>query len=315
MALAVWLVSDNYDYQTIPNYISATTLLKPLRQSILSSRTLLGAEEKETDLSELAAKSMGNALHDSIEKAWLENHEKSLALLGYPEDVIKRILINPTPEQLAKVSNPIPVYMEQRHFRKVGNWTVGGKFDMVADGVVHDNKSTTVYAWINGGKDEDYQLQGSIYRWLCPHIITEDFIRINFIFTDWQRSKAAQDPNYPQSRVLCKEIPLLSVEETDEWVKHKLGEYDKYFNAADSAIPFCTDKELWKAETQYKYYANPENTARATKVFGTDMTAAHKYWKGEKGGKGIVIAIEGEPKRCNYCDAIGHCSQARKYFS
>ena len=201
LALSVWLVADNYDYQDIPNYISATTLLKPLRQMILSARTLPSMLKVQPDVSDLAARAMGNALHDSIEKAWLSNYAKSLKILGYPEDVISSVRINPEPSEL--FDGCIPIYLEQRQKKQVGKWVVGGKFDMVADGVVHDNKSTTVYSWINGGKDEDYKMQGSIYRWLNPDKITEDFIRVNFIITYRQRSTATQDPEYPQARTMC----------------------------------------------------------------------------------------------------------------
>ena len=33
----------------------------------------------------------------------------------------------------------------------------------------------------------------------------------------------------------------------------------------------------------------------------------------EKMGKGVVLPTGGEPKRCDYCDAVSHCSQARMY--
>ena len=39
LSLAVWLVTDEYDYVDKPNYISATSLLKPTRQLVLSKRT------------------------------------------------------------------------------------------------------------------------------------------------------------------------------------------------------------------------------------------------------------------------------------
>lgn len=311
LALSVWLVADNYDYQDIPNYISATTLLKPLRQMILSARTLPSMLKVQPDVSDLAARAMGNALHDSIEKAWLSNYAKSLKILGYPEDVISSVRINPEPNELFE--GCIPIYLEQRQKKQVGKWVVGGKFDMVADGVVHDNKSTTVYAWINGGKDEDYKMQGSIYRWLNPDKITEDFIRVNFIFTDWQRSKAAQDPEYPQARTMCKEFPLLSMEETDAWVRAKLAQIERYVEAPDAEIPHCTDEELWRAPTIYKYYVDPSKTQRATKVIGSDPVEAQRFLMVEKMGKGVVLPTGGEPKRCDYCDAVSHCSQARMY--
>ena len=312
LALAVWLVADNYDYQDRPDYISATSLMKPLRQLILSARTIQGS--LTSDLSDYAARVMGNALHDSIEKAWLNNHQKSLALLGYPQQVIDRILVNPSDELVARTKDAIPIYLEQRAFKKVGKWTVGGKYDMVAEGVVHDNKSTSAYTWMNSDKDQDYIIQGSIYRWLNPTKITEDFIRVNFIFTDWSRAQARMDPAYPQAKVQAKELPLLSIEETEAWVVAKLAQIDKYWDAKDADIPECTDFELWRAPPKFKYYSNPAKTdGRSTKNFD-DKAEADKFWKVEKGGAGIVIPIVGEPKRCNYCDAISHCQQAKRYF-
>ena len=225
LALAVWLVADNYDYQAVENYVSVTSLMRPLRQLVLSARTIQGSVE--SDLADFASRAMGNALHDSIEKAWLHHHQKSMELLGYPKEVIDRVLINPSAELVSRTKDAIPIYLEQRAFKKVGKWTIGGKFDMVADGIVHDNKSTTAYTWLTGDKDKDYQLQGSLYRWLNPDKITEDFIRINFIFTDWSKVMAKSDPKYPQAKVLAKEVPLLSLQETQDWVEGKLAQIEQ----------------------------------------------------------------------------------------
>ena len=313
LALAVWLVADNYDYQAVENYVSVTSLMRPLRQLVLSARTIQGSVE--SDLADFASRAMGNALHDSIEKAWLHHHQKSMELLGYPKEVIDRVLINPSAELVSRTKDAIPIYLEQRAFKKVGKWTIGGKFDMVADGIVHDNKSTTAYTWLTGDKDKDYQLQGSLYRWLNPDKITEDFIRINFIFTDWSKVMAKSDPKYPQAKVLAKEVPLLSLQETQDWVESKLAQIEMYWDKPDAAIPECTDDELWRAPPKYKYYSNPAKTdGRSTKNFD-NKAEADSFWKVDKGGAGVVIPVIGEPKRCNYCDAVGHCQQARRYFS
>ena len=37
----------------------------------------------------------------------------------------------------------------------------------------------------NQSKDREYRLQGSMYRWLNPKIITKDVFNINYIFTDF----------------------------------------------------------------------------------------------------------------------------------
>lgn len=314
LALAVWLLHDEYDYVNEPNYISVTTLMKPLRHIILPRR--IPRELVETDVSDFIARALGHSLHDSIEKSWAKGYKRSLALLGYPEKVIERVLINPTPEKLASTPNAIPIYLEQRAKKTVTvngkTWTVGGKFDMVAEGIVHDNKSTSAYTWVYGGRDEEHQQQGSLYRWLNPDKITEDFIRINYIFTDWQKAQARQNPNYPQKRVKSKDIVLLSEAEVQRWVEWKLQLVMKYWDAPERDIPNCTDEELWISDPKFKYYADPAKTSgRSTKNFDSLLEA--NAFKAEKGNKGIIITVPGEPKRCDYCDAFPLCTQKDKY--
>jgi hypothetical protein len=309
LTLAVWAVHDDYDHQTMPNYISATTLMKPIRQIILAQR--LPAELRDQlDVSDLIASAWGNALHSSIEQAWCHgNHATNLKKLGYPDSAINRVVINPTPDQIKPDS--IIVYIEQRGTIQVGKWTVGGKFDIVADGRLEDNKSTSAYSWVYGGKDKDYQLQGSIYRLIHRDKILEDHIRINFLFTDWKKSDAKSNPNYPQSRLAHKDIPLMLVEDTQKWVESKLAQIEKYINVPENQLPECTDEELWRSAPVYKYYADPTKLARSTKNFDTKKDADE--FMASKGGKGVVLNMPGKVKRCGYCSAFPICTQKDKY--
>lgn len=313
LALAVWLVHDDYDYSKEENYVSATSLMKPLRQIILPRR---GVASRSVDVVDFAPRALGNSIHDSVEKAWVKGYKKNLKKLGYPDQLIERVLVNPTAEELAAVKDAIPVYVEQRALKKVATkntqWTVGGKFDMVTDGIVQDTKSTSAYTWVYGGRDDEHQLQGSIYRWLNPEKILEDYIRINYIFTDWQKSQAKQNPKYPQQRVEHKDIPLLDITETELWVKNKLSQVEKYLEAPEKEIPECTDEELWLSDPKFKYYANADKTdGRSTKNF--DSLKESQDFMASKGGKGTIISELGEPKRCDYCDAFDLCTQKDKF--
>lgn len=321
LALAVWLLHDEYDYIDEPNYISATGLMRPLRHIILPKR--IPPEERIEDVSEYTARALGHALHDSIEKAWIAGKDRCLKLLGYPEQIRNRVLINPTDDEVRAIDNPIPVYCEQRAFRQVTvdgvTFTIGGKFDLVADGIVQDYKSTSVYSWISGGRDDEHRLQGSIYRWLDAyrprqgHLrrITEDFMQINYIFTDWSKMMAKANPKYPSKRIEGKTLQLLSVEDTEAWIVAKLREYMRYKDSPEDQIPECTDEELWRSDPQFKFFLDPAkaNTpgARSTKNF--DNLADARTFQVEKGGKGAIKIIPGEPKRCNYCAAFNGCTQ------
>lgn len=312
LPLAVWLLNDEYDYQNDENYISATRLMRPLRHLVLPHR-IPPAERQMPDVQDFIASALGKSLHDSIEKAWTTGYRKALKMLGYTDDIIDHVRINPTePEE-----GTIPIYIEQRQKRTVVvngvAYIIGGKFDMVMEGQVMDNKSTTVYTWVYGGKDEDYRLQGSIYRWLNPDKITEDTIRINFIFTDWKKADARSNPNYPQSRVAHKDVPLLSVEETEAWIIWKLTQVQKHMKTPEAQLPECTDEELWRSDPAYKYYSDPTKTSgRSTKNFDS-LAEANQFWKVDKGGKGIVITVPGEVKRCGYCESFDICTQKDRY--
>lgn len=315
LALAVWLAHDEYDYVLDNGYISATRLMKPLRHIILPSRVPL--EERQADIADFIATTLGHSLHDSIEKAWTNGHKLALKKLGYPQAAIDAVLINPTPEQLKANPNCIPVYLEQRGVREIKVngvvYKIGGKFDMVLEGLVQDFKSTTAYSWTTGTKDDDYRLQMSIYRWIHPDKITEDFGRINFIFTDWVKFMARSNPNYPQSRLEYKDIDLMSMDETEQWIHNKLAAIQRYSNVVEKDLPYCTNEELWLSDPRYKYFSDPLKAqvpgARSTKNF--DTLAEANAFMSEK-GKGTVVTVPGEAKRCGYCDSYDICTQPNK---
>ena len=311
LALAVWLVDDDYDYvKGIDNYISVTQLLKPTKQVILSRR--VPEESRVADLEDYISRGLGNSFHASIEKAWKHNYKENLTKLGYPESMINKIIINPTKEQLKP--DCIPLYFEQRAFRKFKGFTIGGKFDIVAEGIVQDNKSTSVYTWMHRTKEEDYILQGSLYRWLNPEIITEDFIRINYIFTDWQKALAKNNPEYPQHRMMYKDYQLMSLEDTEAWLTGRLNLLSRFQHLSENEIPECTDEELWRSDPVYKYYSDISKTeGRCTKKF-TDAKEAREYLI-SKNGKGCILTVPGEVKRCLYCDAYSVCKQKDRYFN
>lgn len=301
LSLAVFLATDNYDYNDDPFTISATSLLKPLRQLILGSRA--SSQDNGVDLSGMLSSRMGNAIHDAVERSWVHNYKNAMAALRYPKSVIDRVVINPeNPSE-----DQIAVYLEQRSTRKVGKWTISGKFDFVGDGRVEDFKSTSVFTAIHGTKDEDYIWQLSIYRWLNPNLITQDEGAIQWIFTDWVRAKAMADKNYPQNRHVEKIFPLKTIQETDSFIKRKLELIERYWDAPEDKIPECSIDELWQSDPTFKYYKDPTKTARSTKNFDNKQEAYARLR--EDGGVGLVKEVPGTVKACKYCPGFGECTQ------
>lgn len=313
LPVAVWLLHDDYDYVYEPNYISATSLLKSTKQIVLSTR--VASADKEMDLSDLIALRFGHAVHDAMEKAWHRSGRDSLKKLGYPDNIVNNLLINPTPEELAANPNAIVVWIERRTVKEINGYRVAGKFDQVVQGRLMDTKTTSVWSYILGKKDEDYQLQLSIYRWLNPDIITEDFGYIQFVFTDWQRREAMRDPqNYPQIKTKEYVVPLLSVKETETWIKAKLDTLSRAWTLPEEDLPPCNDKELWRGPTVYKYYADATKTdGRSTRNF--DAMSEAQTFMASKGGKGTIRAVAGEVKACEYCPAFSICKQKDQYYA
>jgi len=307
LALAVFLASDYYDYNDDPNVISTTTLLKPTRQIILAKRI-----PKNNGLEDLVGKMsnrIGAAVHDGIERAWVTNYHIALDSLGYPKSVINRIRINPSNVALIEDPKIIPIYLEQRMEKKIGKWTITGKFDFIGEGRVQDFKTTKVWSYMNQVNADKQILQGSIYRWLDPVKIKRDQMDIHHIFTDWKVSDARANPKYPQKPFQKQMFTLKSLKETEQYIIQKIAEIEKYSNAQEADLPFCDDEALWRSAPQFKYYSKGIAVAkRATKVFDT-MHDAIKHRAVEGKGLGEIKEFPGMVKACGYCPGFALCSQ------
>ena len=304
LPLAVWLMHDDYDYDSRTNVISATSLLKPTRALVL--KTQHSELDKEVDIMSLVPSRMGSAIHAIAEQAWTDrvNVSKAMSALGTSK-LGEITIINP--DKPVK-DTEIPVYVEQRHETEVGDYIISGKYDLVVDGTLSDYKSTSVWTYIFDSNALKYTQQGSIYKWLAPDRITDNKIDIQFIFTDWSASNAMRDPKYPQTRVLTKSYPLWSVEQTDKFIKDKLADITRLFDKPQEELPECTSEELWESQTKYKYFKNP-NAQRATKNFDSLEEANNRM--ANDGMVGIVKTVRGEVKACRYCEVSDICKQAQ----
>lgn len=304
LPIAVWLAHDTYDGNQAGG-LSATTLLKPTRQIILSQRIPPG--EGIVDVSALIKSAIGRAIHDAIEQAW--THEKlqtTLTSLGIPDKVAKRILVNP--ESIPGGKPVVPIYLEKRTEKKVLGLNITGKFDFIADGRVHDFKTTSTFAYTSSNKDDDYILQGSIYRWLNPDIITDDIMSIIFIFSDWNKNRYLSDrEKYPHAQIVSRDFKLLPEATVQKFVEDKIAEINACIDLDEADLPLCTDKDLWRKEDTFKYYKNPGAVGRSTKNFDNYHEAQIKFI--EDGSVGRIDTVKGTAQACLYCPAFTVCSQ------
>ena len=312
LAAAVWLAHDDYDYQDDPSHISVTQLIRPVRQLILAQRVPL--EERRTDLVELFDSRVGQALHYGVESAWKFHYRTSMQKLGMPAHIIDLVRINPEKEE----PDTIPVYTEVRTFRTVivnnVTYTLSGQVDLIIEGRLRDVKKTKVYKYQNPGSAGQWKLQGSIYRWLNPEKIHHAELVIQYALLDWSRGDVGRYPDYPAHPLPTRTFPLMGLQETEQWILNRLALLQRLKDAPDDQLPECTEEDLWRGPTQFKYYANPETAqkgGRSTKNFD-DLATANNF-AAEK-GKGVVVPKPGLVRACNYCVAAPICKQRERLF-
>jgi len=324
--IQVWLATDTYLKSEDPKEISATGLLKPTKSIILSERvqqqrttaitngefSLLDQLNKP-DLQGFVKSRIGTSIHDSVENAWKTNYKQALSDLGYGEDFIHRINLNP---QSFSEINPddIVVYTEKRLKRKIGEHTISGELDFVFNKVIQDLKSTSTYAF-KYTDDAKHTMQMSIYHWIFSGngIDLDTQAQVNYLFTDWSPITAARDPNYPPANAVGVQVQLLPHSEVESFIANKIQMVEEGRNLAETDLIQCTPEELWQSESSWAYYGNVDKLdGRATKKFDNYQEAVKH--KNEK-GKGVIIERPGLIKFCNYCNGASLCTQKDTYIA
>ena len=310
ISIAAWLAHDAY----VPNHdiISATQLIRPTRQLILSYRLEQGiipnVIAEPVDITQMLKSRKGTAVHEGIENVWKdpERRNKALLALGYPEKSLSRFKVNLDPDALTK--NDIAVYTERFCEREhsSGYW-IGGTADFVLRGRVQDFKNTSTFSYMDAAKDVKYQLQGSIYRWAMPEIITEDEMDIIEMYDDWSAAMTFKK-DYPPSNIVIKPIPLLSIKATDKFIERKVIELIEFMEIPEPDLPYCSDEDLWRKNDVYKYFSKATNK-KSSGNFDTYEEAMVAMRN--NGGVGEVRTVKGKAVACRFCNARPICSQAK----
>ena len=275
-----WLKSDDYDYSNDEYHLSATTLLKSTRMILLEKRW---SENLIVDISDLITARYGSAIHDSFEK-----------------------------------SNCPNTIHEKRYYRKIDDYTISGKIDLILDKdtkpKLADLKSTSVWTYLLGSRIEDYIIQLSIYRWILQNeekdligknLSNEAFIY--YIFTDWSKKEAIAKKDYPQTRIKPISINLLTLNETENFIKEKIEQIKIFKDTRDSLLPYCTKKELWQEDE--KFAVIKKGAKKAIKVLNTMHEAIKLKNAMKEKDEYNIVKREEKAKRCNYCKVSSYCSQ------
>ena len=226
--IELFLKVDFYDHKQAEGTISATTLLKPIKEIILTERHY---DEIEVDVSERLWSVLGSGVH-----AVMENMSY-LHIEG--DELIKEFL-----EKLITGR----IKQEERLYAEVLGEKISGKFDLIIDDTLYDFKISSVWTYIFGSRFEEWTKQLSIYRWLYFQTYHEQLSEqayIIFIARDWYRRDAESIETYPIFAMQEKPLKLMPLKETEEMIVYKIKEIQKYRQVPDDLLPDCSLEEIW----------------------------------------------------------------------
>jgi len=210
--------------------ISATNLIKPLREVILIDRHY---EEIRKEASDMFAATIGTAVHKTFEDMPLrEGEEREIRVAMDMKDVL-----------------------------------VSAQIDNIYGDSITDYKTMGVGQYIFSDKEYEFVAQLAIGRYLYLADKGKELNsvgRILAIFaTDWRQSEYDKKkymgfmdaPNYP-FRGAEMFFDLWDYDATEKWLLRKITDYKIASLQTDQNLPECTDKERWakvgKKKTTYR---------------------------------------------------------------
>lgn len=266
-------------YKVTPNRYSATTLLKPIPQIILSRRH---HGEADQDVSENTWAIFGSLTHILLERTPVPGrvHEMFLTV----------------PFEGSVISGQIDVYDMEK--RRIEDW-----------------KTTTVYK-PKSGDYEEYRKQLFIYAWMMRKSgFPVDSVQITMILRDHHSTEAKIKADYPDLPVVTVDWPFTDrdFERTENWIQERLKRIKAAEALSDEELGYCSKEERWN--TTEKWALKKKGVQKAVKLFNTEQEAKDYipgYLKAKPKIKETDLYIEhrpGEDRRCDgYCSARPWCS-------
>lgn len=302
LPLVTWLLNDDYDYNPDPLVVSATSLIKPTKKTVLSNAVTRSEHiQVHIDVKDKLASIRGQNLHAAIE----DSYKDVTKVKGLSE-----MLGMDVPE----------VRMEERLHADIEvdgvTYTVSGKFDAIIDSIVTDWKTESTYSFNDPVKHRDRKIQLSIYAWLC----VKNDIPVNTkvghyfsIYQNWMKGFAAKSDSdkYPDAPIKRFETELVTGKQLEFWIKDKIRERNA-LSLEDANEITCTPDELWMGDATYQYFSKPD-AKRASRNF-TDMGEAQAHLA-SKNGVGLIKEKPRFAKACEYCFGSAVCNQYQTLLS
>ncbi len=195
---------------------------------------------------------------------------------------------------------------EERLFMDLYGWRISGQFDRLSltDGILQDYKVTSAWTIVFGDRIAEWEAQLNLYALLATEHGREiKGLEVVAILRDWQKSKAREDPQYPQSQVAVVPLELWSRNRQVAFLRDRVNLHQM----ARDSLPECTREERWQKDD--KWAVHKAGRKGALRLLGSEQDAIQ--WA-ETNGYMIedIIHRPGENTRCeSYCAAAPWCEQ------
>lgn len=177
---------------------------------------------------------------------------------------------------------------EVRFYTTVNKWKVGGKLDILENGVLTDWKTTST--WASEGKQE-WEQQLNLLRLLCElNGFQVGAIQIVAFYKDWTAHKKGTN-GYPSASVGVIPVKMWSMEKAMSFLEERVRAHQ------DPNPPPCTDEERWMTEKVFALM--PNKGKRAIKLFKSLEEAE----EAEEATKGTFI----QPRPTSYRRCEAYC--------
>ena len=214
-----YLSKDFYDLKPDSNTISATGLLRPIRETILTHRH---SDNIEIDAADRIWALFGTAVHMALEKGNLSEHQ------------------------------------EERINIEFEGYNISGKFDILHDGYLKDFKTTSAFTLCYGDRTKEWAKQLSIYRWLYYKKHGKELPLKGYVIAilrDWAARDVGRVNNYPDSPIKEIELELMTIAEVTNMITAMITNLKTCNDLPDNSLPICTEEENWKGKKCEKYCA------------------------------------------------------------
>jgi hypothetical protein len=269
------------DYQYIDKRYSVTSLLSPIRETLLKRRY---NDEVEADAVDMIWALWGTGIHKILEQ------ETGLG-------------------QFSEV--------KLEHSFESG-YTLSGYADFIDlnKRIVIDYKSTSVYQYNNTDSHDKWKKQLQMYAYLYYKMHREwiDKGQIWLFMRDWTKSKLMNQYNYPEHPVANVEFDLGTPEEVEDFILTNLNRLILFEHLKDDDLPLCTPEERWNNGDTWAVMEKGKKRAR--KLFDNPMDA--NMMANRLANEGVDVEIEerkGIDKKCiDYCSVNSYCDYFNKTY-